>query len=91
MSTFFLSESARPIVLGSIIARWMLARIPVLREGDEATSTLTIATDQGNGITTTAAFHVVDQDHREYHVTAKDGDGKLYLDVHGTVTRRKSP
>ena len=56
---------------------------------DEATSTLTITTDHGNGVTTTAAFHVIDRDHREYQITAKDGDGKLHLDIHGTVTRRK--
>jgi hypothetical protein len=56
---------------------------------DDLTSTLTITTDQGNGITTTAAFHVIDKDRREYHVTAKDGDGKIYLDIHGAVTRRK--
>lgn len=56
---------------------------------DEATSTLTITTDQGAGITNTAAFHVIDKDHREYHVISKDGDGKVYLDIHGAVTRRK--
>ncbi len=56
---------------------------------DEATSTLTITTDLGHGITQKAAFHLIDKDHREYHVVAKDGDGKVYLDVQGTVTRRK--
>ena len=56
---------------------------------DEATSTLTIPTDHGNGITTKAAFHVIDKDHREYHIAAKDAEGKVYLDIHGTVTRRK--
>ncbi len=56
---------------------------------NEATSTLTITTDHGNGITTTAAFHVIDKDHREYRIRAKDGDGKVYLDIHGIVTRRK--
>ncbi len=56
---------------------------------DETTSTLTITTDHGNGITTKAAFHVIDKDRREYHVAAKDGDGKVYLDIRGTVTRRK--
>ena len=56
---------------------------------DEATSTLTITTDLGNGVTSKAAFHLIDKDHREYHVVAKDGDGKVYLDVHGTLTRRK--
>lgn len=50
--------------------------------------TLTITTDHGNGVVTKAAFHVIDKDHREYDVTAKDGDGKVYLDIHGTVTRR---
>ena len=56
---------------------------------DEATSTLTITTDLGHGITQKAAFHLIDKDRREYHVVAKDGDGKVYLDLHGTVTRRK--
>lgn len=56
---------------------------------DEATSTLTITSELGNGITSKAAFHLIDKDHREYHVVAKDGDGKVYLDMHGTVTRRK--
>lgn len=56
---------------------------------DEATSTLTITTDLGRGITQKAAFHVIDKDHREYHVAAKDSNGKVYLDIHGTVTRRK--
>jgi hypothetical protein len=56
---------------------------------EEATTTLTITTDVGNGITSKAAFHVIDKDRREYHVLAKDGDGKVYLDIHGTVTRRK--
>lgn len=56
---------------------------------DEATSTLTITTDHGNSVVTKAAFRVIDKDHREYDVTAKDGDGKVYLDIHGTVTRRK--
>ncbi len=56
---------------------------------DEATTTLTITTDLGQGITQKANFHLIDTDHREYHVVAKDGDGKVYLDVRGTVTRRK--
>lgn len=56
---------------------------------DETTATLTIATDLWRGITQKAAFHLIDKDHREYHVVAKDGDGKVYLDVQGTVTRRK--
>jgi hypothetical protein len=56
---------------------------------NEATSTLTVTTDFGKGITCKAAFHFIDKDHREYHVAAKDGDGKVYLDIHGTVTRRK--
>lgn len=56
---------------------------------DETANTLTIATDHGNGVVTKAAFHVIDKDHREYDVTAKDGDGKVYLDIHGAVTRRK--
>jgi translation initiation factor 1 len=34
-------------------------------------------------------FHVVDADHREYDISVKDGDGKIYMDIHGTVTRRK--
>ena len=50
--------------------------------------TLTITTDHGSGITTQAAFHVIDKDHREYNVTAKDGDGKIYLDIHGTVMQK---
>ncbi len=56
---------------------------------DETTSTLTITTDQGNGVTTKAAFHVIDGDHREYHIVAKDGDGKVYVNIQGKVTRRK--
>jgi hypothetical protein len=44
---------------------------------DEATTTLTITSSPGNGVTSTAAFHLIDKDHREYHVTAKDGDGKV--------------
>jgi hypothetical protein len=39
--------------------------------------------------TTKAAFRIIDQDHREYRVLAKDGDGKVYLDIEGKVTRRK--
>jgi hypothetical protein len=57
---------------------------------DEAASTLTVRGDLGHGITLTAAFHLTDEDHREYHVVAKDGDGKVYFDVQATVTRRKS-
>lgn len=56
---------------------------------DEATSTLTVTTDLGNGITSKEAFHLIDKDRREYHVVAKDGDDKVYLDIHATVTRRK--
>ena len=56
---------------------------------DEPTATLTITNDLGNGITSTATFHLIDKDHREYHVTARDTDGKVYLDVHGTLTGRK--
>jgi hypothetical protein len=56
---------------------------------DEATATLTIATELGHDVTQTAAFHLIDKDHREYHVVAKDSDGKVYLDVQATVTRRK--
>ena len=59
-------------------------------EWDGATTTLTITTDLGHGITQKAAFHLIDKDHREYHVVAKDGDGKVYFDVQGKVTRRKS-
>jgi hypothetical protein len=58
-------------------------------EWDEAASTLTITTDLGHGITQRAAFHLIDKDRREYDILAKDGDGKVYLEVHGTVTRRK--
>jgi hypothetical protein len=56
---------------------------------DEATTTLTITNDLGDGITAKAVSHVIDKDHREYDVTAKDGDGRTYMDIHGTVTRRK--
>ncbi len=56
---------------------------------DETTSTLTVKGDLGRGITLTAAFHLKDEDHREYHVVAKDDDGKVYFDVQGRVTRRK--
>ena len=58
-------------------------------EWDETASTLTITTDLGHGITQKAAFHLIDKDRREYHIVAKDGHGKVYLDVHGAVTRRK--
>jgi hypothetical protein len=56
---------------------------------NETTSTLTIAADLGHGITSTATFHLIDKDHREYRVVAKDSDGKVYLDIQGTVVRRK--
>ena len=56
---------------------------------DEPTSTLTVATDLGHGVRQKATFHLIDKDHREYHVVAKDADGKVYRDVQGTVTRRK--
>ena len=56
---------------------------------DEATTTLAITTNLSNGVTSKATFHVIDKDRREYHVLAKDGDGKVYLDIQGTVTRRK--
>ena len=56
---------------------------------DEASSTLMITTDLGNRVTTKAAFHLIDADHREYNISAKDSDGKVYMDIHGTVTRRK--
>jgi hypothetical protein len=56
---------------------------------DESTSTLTVRGDLGHGITLNAAFHLTDEDHREYHVVAKDGEGKVYFDVQATVTRRK--
>jgi hypothetical protein len=56
---------------------------------DEAASTLTITADHGSGITSKATFHIIDKDHREYHVIAKDGEGKVYLDIEGTVVRRK--
>jgi len=56
---------------------------------DEATSTLNITTDLGNGITSKAGFHLIDKDHREYHIVAKDSDGKVYMDIQRTVTRRK--
>jgi hypothetical protein len=58
-------------------------------EWNETTSTLTIVSDLGHGITSTAAFHLIDKDHREYRVVAKDSDGKVYLDIQGTVVRRK--
>jgi hypothetical protein len=58
-------------------------------EWNETTSTLTIVSDLGHGITSTAAFHLIDKDHREYRVVAKDSDGKVYLDYQGTVARRK--
>lgn len=60
----------------------------LIGQWNEATSTLTITSDLGNGITSRADFHLIDKDHREYDVVAKDGDGKLYLDIHGTVTRQ---
>jgi hypothetical protein len=53
------------------------------------TNTLTIMTDLGHGITSTATFHLIDKDHRNYRVVAKDSDGKVYLDIQGTVVRRK--
>lgn len=56
---------------------------------DEATTTLAITTDLGNGVTSKTAFHLIDRDHRDYHNIAKDGNGKVYLDIQGTVTRRK--
>jgi hypothetical protein len=58
-------------------------------EWNETTSTLTIVSDLGHGITSTATFHFIDEDHRECHVVAKDSDGKVYLDIQGTVVRRK--
>jgi hypothetical protein len=56
---------------------------------DEATSTLTVTGDLGRGIALTAAFHLTDSDHREYHVVAKDDDGKVYVDIQAKVARRK--
>ena len=56
---------------------------------DEASSTMTLTEDLGDGITLTAVFHIIDNDRREYRVTAKDRDGKVYIDAEGTITRRK--
>jgi hypothetical protein len=53
---------------------------------DEKTSTMTITAEAGHGIATKAEFRIIDQDHREYRVLAKDGDGKVYL-VHPTQAR----
>jgi len=58
-------------------------------EWDEAASTLTITSDLGHDVTQKAVFHLTDEDHRDYHVVAMDGDGKVYLDVQATVTRKK--
>jgi hypothetical protein len=46
-------------------------------------------TGGGDWIRQKAAFHLIDKDRREYQVVAKDGYGKVYLDVQGKVTRRK--
>ncbi len=56
---------------------------------DETTRTLTVRGDLAHGITLNAAFHLTDEDHRKYHVVARDVDGKVYFDVRGTVTRKK--
>ncbi len=55
---------------------------------DEPSQTLTIEENTG-GIVLKATFHLIDADHREYHVIARDGEGKVYLDIDGKVTRRK--
>jgi len=56
---------------------------------DEATTTFAVTTDLGSGIISRAALHLIDEDRRDYRIIAKDGDGKVYLDIHGTVNRRK--
>jgi hypothetical protein len=56
---------------------------------DEATSTLTIKTDIGHGMTATGAIHFTDQDHHELHFLVKDSEGKVYVDSLSTVVRRK--
>jgi hypothetical protein len=56
---------------------------------DEATATLTIPTDLGNKINSATTFHLIDKDHHDFHTLAKDSDGKVYLDIQGTLARRK--
>jgi hypothetical protein len=55
---------------------------------DEPTSTLTIGA-KNEGIMLKATFHLIDADHREYHVRATDDSGNVYLDIQGMATRRK--
>jgi hypothetical protein len=48
-----------------------------------------LASKRNGGITLKATFHFIDADHREYHVIAKDDEGRVYLDIEGKVTPRK--
>ena len=56
---------------------------------DEATKTLTLTTGLDGGITMKGLFHIIDQNHRQYDIVAQDAEDKVYLNVHGEVSRRK--
>ncbi len=56
---------------------------------NEKTKTLTAKGDFGDGITAIATMRFIDNDNRESTLIAKDGAGKIYLDVRGKLTRQK--
>ena len=70
-------------LLGGFVNQWS-------GQWDEAAKILSLHADIGNGITSTGTMHSIDKDHREFHAVAKDADGKVYHDIQGILTRRKS-
>jgi hypothetical protein len=57
-------------------------------EWDEATKTLSMTGDAGNGVTYKGTTHFIDKDHYEFRLMVTDGDGKVYQDLKNTLTRR---
>ena len=66
---------------GGFVSQWS-------GQWDEANQTFSLRGDAAKGITSTGTVHFIDRDRREFHLIAKDRDGKVYYDVQGTSTRR---
>ena len=57
---------------------------------DENSKTLTSKCDIGDGIVIVLTMRFIDQDHRELKSVAKDGNGKVYIDIQGKLTRQNA-
>jgi phage terminase large subunit-like protein len=56
---------------------------------DEKTQTLTFTGNLNENVTAVTTMRFVDKDTREATMVAKDKSGKVYLDIHAKITRKK--